>query len=139
MILFRDGTPQSSPTANGKLRITNYKFEITNHKSSNPVLPSGQWQDLPPPVQHVLHLHRVHPDPDDVVAAIDDVALGGDENVVALGQEDLLALARQTGEAEEPEVDGRRSRRPLWLRNHRGHGLRDGALLLSAEDVAPAA
>ena len=42
---------------------------------------------------------------EDTVPAIHDVAFAGDEDVLALGQENFLRLSRLAGEAEELQVD----------------------------------
>src|SRR5215472_5564612 len=49
-----------------------------------------QRQRLAIVVEHVLDLNRVGSDLYDFVASIDDLSFLGDEDVVALGQEDLL-------------------------------------------------
>ena len=47
------------------------------------------------------------------VAAIDDVALPGNENVLTLREEDLFGLARLAGKTEKFKIDGWRRGRPL--------------------------
>src|SRR5579859_3913306 len=59
-------------------------------------------------VEQVLDLDRVHADVNDLVTAVDDVALAGDEDVAILLQKDALGLAWFAGEAIELQVDGRR-------------------------------
>src|SRR6476660_4917902 len=74
---------------------------------------------LPVVVQHIFDFDRHRIDVDDFVAAIDDIALGGDENVIIFRQKYFLLPAALGGETIELERDRRRrgrSRRNRRLR-----------------------
>lgn len=61
----------------------------------------GQGDGLAVIVEHVLDLDLVLLDANDLVPAVDNVALAADEDVVALCQEDALRLSRLVSEAVE--------------------------------------
>src|SRR6202035_3758538 len=77
----------------------------------------------------------------DAIAAVHDIAFGGDENILTLHQEDLFGLAGPVGKAKKLERNGRRRRwsrchpsdlllliggsRFLWFRDNHRHRPRD--------------
>src|SRR5450631_534204 len=70
-----------------------------------------QGQALTIVVEHVLYVNGGWRDVQNSIAAIDDVALGGNEDIFSLRKEDLLRFSRPVGKAKKLERDGRRRRR----------------------------
>src|SRR5438270_9186200 len=68
-------------------------------------------------VEHIFNVDRIRADVNDAIAAIDDLALAANKDIVAGGEKDLLGLVRLVGKAVELEIDGRRPRRRLRNRN----------------------
>src|SRR6266851_10433950 len=77
----------------------------------------GQRNVLTVVVKHILDFGGTGVDVDDVIAPVDDIALGCDEDIFVFRQENTLRFASLVREAEELQVDGRRRRR--WRRTLR--------------------
>src|ERR1700722_8187764 len=102
-------------------------------------LPLRQRDTLPIVIQHIFHFHRYRSDVQNLVAAIDNVAFAGDENIFSLRQKNLFRLARLVGKAEKLKIDGWRWWRSLrnYYRSrdmHRDYRLRN--IYLRPEDVS---
>ena len=72
-------------------------------------LPFDQRQLLAVLVAHVFHFNGVYPNPDNPVTVRDNLPFGGDKNVLAIGQKNLLLFRRSIG--GKPivlQIDGRR-------------------------------
>src|SRR5882757_6054901 len=71
-------------------------------------LPLRQRNALAVVVQHVFDVHGGGRNPQNTVSPVDDVAFGGDEDVLTRRQEDLLRLSCLARKTKKLQVDGRR-------------------------------
>lgn len=85
--------------------------KLQNYQITNETLSLCQWDALAIVVQDVLNFHRICANVEHLVAPVDDVAFGRDEDVLPSRQKHFLGLAGLAGKSEELQVDGGRWRR----------------------------
>src|SRR3989475_12249585 len=69
-------------------------MEFSNACGKRDFLSLGEWNTLPIIIQHIFHFNCHRRDAQNFVAAVDNVALGRNKNVIALRQEDSLRVTR---------------------------------------------